>query len=122
MAGTLPLEDDKYPATLSTDRQIPIRAVTMEAGETIIFSVIATDLAGNVREAVAPALTVDVTEPLIEGFRLFLFQNLKLQLVVDYKLSKRFETVTSGLIVHMSMLVFERFQMYKAKKLNLQHE
>ena len=69
MAGTLPLQDDKHTSTLSTDRQIPIRAVTMEAGETIIFSVIATDLAGNIREAVAPALTVDVTEPVVEGFK-----------------------------------------------------
>ena len=68
MAGSLPFTDDKHIETSLIDDQIPLRAVTMQPGETVMFTVQSTDFAGNHRTLISPALTVDVTAPVIQGF------------------------------------------------------
>ena len=69
MAGTLPLTTDKHDVTVTPDNEIPLLAVTMEHAETVMFTVLSADMASNVAVASSPPLTVDVTPPVIEGFR-----------------------------------------------------
>ena len=68
MAGSLPFNDNKHTETHVIDDQIPLRAVTMQAGETIVFTLQSSDLAGNHRTLISPAITVDTTAPLIQDF------------------------------------------------------
>ena len=66
--GSLPYSSDIHPETNILDSQIPLRSITMQPGETIFFTVQATDFAGNQATLVSPSLTVDTSPPVIERF------------------------------------------------------
>ena len=42
-------------------------SVSMENGQTLLFSVQATDFAGNKATMVSPPLTIDITPPVVSG-------------------------------------------------------
>lgn len=67
MAGWTPYSSNKHPETSVMDSQIPFLAVTMQPAETVIFTIHATDFAGNQRTLISPTLTIDTTPPVIEG-------------------------------------------------------
>ena len=68
MAGSLPHAGDKHPEANSLDNQIPFLAISMQDGETILFSLEATDMAGNKAQLVTPPLTIDVDPPVVSDF------------------------------------------------------
>ena len=69
MAGNLPSHDNIHAATETTDNQIPMLAVTLDHGQTVMFTVESRDEAGNIAVASPPPLTIDITPPIVEGFK-----------------------------------------------------
>ena len=102
MAGSLPLTADKHDVTVTSDTQIPLLAVTMEHAETVIFTVTSADMAGNVAVVSSPPLTIDITPPVVEGFR---FEFIAL---------RRRETCVHVIHVHFSSNPDNRNNVYAA--------
>ena len=53
---------------LSKTPQIPMMSVVMKNGEMVMFSLQATDAAGNTGTLVSPPLTIDTMPPILTGF------------------------------------------------------